>query len=178
MSNCSLQELLDNLNENLEFYRGALEAWKKVRFNYKKDGGEFADVTRKGVVEGASLVQSYSSRMVEVYFKIKGGYKKDTAWIKAEDERNQYGGYSTKAFSYASVKEAIEERIGYVEELAKEYADAVPKAANVFADFLLKMNKVYQGLAMSANPQLKREILEIAEQKRFYRYDSTINVND
>lgn len=101
----SIENLRTSYRKSLEMYERLLKEWESVTFNYKKDGGHFANLQKN--FSGARVYQkSYSTNPIHKELTVScrcnlSGYQSDTVSLY------EYGGYG-KADRALSVDEIIE----------------------------------------------------------------------
>lgn len=154
MNAYNLDGIKTNLYKELAVCEGALNAWKNVTFPTKKDGSEFAVFSKN--INGARVsVISYAMQPGEneltVTFNVPmQGWKQDTIrlyelvkYLKDEKQIAKTANYLPKVpcleqvykFDLEDTKEAIKNRINYLEQRIAELKESLEKADNAFNAF-------------------------------------------
>ena len=72
----NVEDIKNRINEGIDFYTARINAWESVERAHKKNGGDFADLSRN--FTGAKFVREYSETYLYVYFRTKSeGYTYD-----------------------------------------------------------------------------------------------------
>lgn len=154
MNTYNLDGIKTNLCKELAVCEGALNAWKNVTFPTKKDGSEFAVFSKN--INGASVSAiSYAMQPGEneltVTFNVPmQGWKQDTIrlyelvkYLKDEKQIAKADNYLPKIayleqvykFDLKDTKEAIKNRINYLEQRIAELKESLEKADFAFNAF-------------------------------------------
>lgn len=125
------EQVKEQLVRRLENAIAAEEAWKKVVVNRKKNGEEFAQLSR--AIDGARLTDCYGMMYLTVYYQ-SHGYQQDEfltyGYIDElpEDDPRRAGkplhsGYTREKYDYTAeeLREKIAGRIDYWHNIAEEY---------------------------------------------------------
>ena len=72
----NVEDIKNRINEGIDFYTARINAWESVERVHKKDGGDFANLSRN--FTGVRFVREYSETYLYVYFRTKSeGYTYD-----------------------------------------------------------------------------------------------------
>ena len=139
MNAYNLDGIKTNINKELAVCEGALNAWKNVTFPTKKNGGEFAIFSKN--INGASInaksyaVQPGQYELTVTFNVTMQGWKNDTInlynFVQCLKDEKQiaktdnympetYGFNQVYKFDLEDTKEAIKNRINYLESRIQE----------------------------------------------------------
>lgn len=149
MNNYKKDEMLKKLENDLDYHLCCLEAWEKVKRNRKKDGADFAIISKN--FENAKYdCASYSDMNhpeISVFFRTnKTGYREDSliCYIymdqlqkddpRREENTTQENGFTRKTilFSPDEIMERIEKRKEYHKNKIKELKKQIKNLDSVF----------------------------------------------
>lgn len=154
MNNYNLDGIKTSLNKELAVCEEALNAWKNVTFPTKKNGGEFAVFSKN--INGASVnaisyaMQPGKNELTVTFNVPMQGWKQDTIrlyelvkYLKNEKQIAKTANYLPKEpyleqaykFDLEDTKEAIKNRINYLEQRIAELKESLGKADNAFNAF-------------------------------------------
>lgn len=154
MNAYNLDGIKTNINKELAVCEGALNAWKNVTFPTKKNGGEFAVFSKniKGAsVDAISYAMQPGENELTVTFNVPmQGWKQDTIqlyelvkYLKDEKQIAKTGNYMPVThglnqiykFDVEDTKEAIKNRINYLESRIQELKNSIEKAETAYNAF-------------------------------------------
>lgn len=154
MNTYNLDGIKTNISKEIAVCEGALNAWKNVTFPTKKDGSEFAVFSKN--IKGASVYTSTTAiqpgilEATVTYNVPHCGWNDDTIrlyefvrYLKDEKQIAKTANYLPKVpyleqvykFDLEDTKEAIKNRISYLEQRIAELKESLEKADFAFNAF-------------------------------------------
>ena len=148
------KDVKEDLEKTLDRQEVLLNEWKKVTFPTKKDGKPFAIMSKN--INGAKYQQvSYAMQPGENElwigaFSTKNGYVSDTIkcyehvnYLYKEEQKAKTENYLPKityleqvyCFDLEDIKEAVQERIEYIENYIQDLKWQISKAEEIYQDF-------------------------------------------
>lgn len=138
------QEIINDCLRLSAHHEFAAMAWSEVEIAKKKDGGEFADISR--ALRGCKRSDSLGFEKISVYFTAAGRYDYDEMDIygycdqlKDGDPRKVENSPSWHRSHYILSAEEVREKIAKLieshKQYAKEYADQAQKAEEAVKAF-------------------------------------------
>ena len=119
----NVDDAKERLTRRLDYYTARIEAWEKVARVSKKDGGDFAIISKN--FTNCTFKTEYSSNYVVVHFKSKfEGYTSDEINISG----NAYG------VEACDTADKIEKRIADKIEIYKGYIKATQKGLETIGE--------------------------------------------
>lgn len=154
MNNYNLDGIKTSLNKELAECEGALNAWKNVTFPTKKDGSEFAVFSKNingATINAVSYAMQPGENELTVTFNVPmQGWKQDTIrlyelvkYLKNEKQIAKTANYLPKVtyleqvykFDLEDTKEAIKNRINYLESRIQKLKNSIEKAETAYNAF-------------------------------------------
>jgi hypothetical protein len=154
MNAYNLDGIKTGLNKELAVCEGALNAWNNVTFPTKKDGSEFAvfskNINGARVSADSCLIQPGQNELTVTFNVPYNGWKVDTIklynyvrYLKDEKQIAKTGNYipvthglnQVYKFDLEDTKEAIKNRINYLESRIEELKNSIEKAETAYNAF-------------------------------------------
>lgn len=147
----NFEDVMNELNKSENYYRCRIEAWKKVSRLSKKDGSDFATLSKN--FEGAKICMPYylnsvSDRQIEICFTDENGrFATDyfKIWRKAKDGQELTGRNTYKPWSetwYEMNTEEIFEEINATIEKYQTWLDSIIEQKKVAKKTFSKLEKM------------------------------------
>lgn len=150
----SFKDVKEDLEKTIDRQEALLNEWKKVTFPTKKDGKPFAIMSKN--INGAKYqqasyaMQPWENELCIVAFSTKNGYVSDTIkcyeyvkYLHKEEQKAKTENYLPKityleqvyCFDLEDIKEAVQERIEYIENYIQDLKQQISKAEEIYQDF-------------------------------------------
>lgn len=169
------QDIINELNKDIEIKKELLKAWQQVKFITKKDGTPFKSI-QKNIVGASYRQKQYFDRNYEkelyICIDTKYGYQYNSfdcyksVDSLTEKQKTKIQNYQEKLlyltqyykFDIEDIKDAVKERINYLENNIKEKERALQKINNAYDNFYNNYIKAIE--------QLEKDI-----SNKYIRYD-------
>lgn len=154
MNNYNLDGIKTSLNKELAVCEGALNAWRNVTFPTKKDGSEFAvfskNINGARVYTSTTAIQPGQFKATVTFNVPYYGWNDDTIqlyelvkYLKDEKQIAKTANYLPKVtyleqvykFDLEDTKEAIKNRINYLESRIQKLKNSIEKAETAYNAF-------------------------------------------
>ena len=128
---------IETIKNRIEYYQVRIEAWESVERLRKKDGSDFAILSKN--FKNATLLNEYGSNKIRVYFHTdKNGYESDDIYLNA----NVYIGLEA-----AKTPDDIESRIKYQIDQYKHWLIRANKALETIENTLAGITPILDQLS-------------------------------
>ena len=168
----TLDDLKADLNSYISIEKATVEAWKNVKLNKKKDGSDFAQISKS--FTGAKVgryypVETWFSPYITVdyeYTNSKGqkSYGSDHMEIYTEEfadyREKRQSPYSSTHFHYIltpdEIMEAIQKRISMFDNAAAQHQKELEKSEELYNKYMPQFSSLVSEMKAEAN-SLKSE---------------------
>lgn len=181
------QDIINEINKDIEIKKELLKAWKQVKFVTKKDGTPFKSI-QKNII-GASYRQKhcfnrYYEKELYICINTKYGYQYnsfncyESVDCLTDKQKAKTQNYQEKIsylqqqylFDIEDIKDAVKERINYLENNIKEKEKALQEISNAYDTFYNSYKKAIEQLQKDVTNKYIRYDIKKDVVKSIYEY--------
>lgn len=181
------QDIINEINKDIEIKKELLKAWKQVKFVTKKDGTPFKSI-QKNIIGASYRQKHYFNRYYEkelyICINTKYGYQYnsfncyESVDCLTDKQKAKSQNYQEKIsylqqqylFDIEDIKDAVKERISYLENNIKEKEKALQEISNAYDTFYNSYKKAIEQLQKDVTNKYIRYDIKKDVVKSIYEY--------